>query len=284
MIEAVGERFWPTYFAQLSALLKPGGRCVVQAITIADALFARYRRGTDFIQRHVFPGGRCPARARWRSRPARRAGGGGRLRLRPRLRAHAGALAPAFDAQAAAVRAQGFPERFLRMWRFYLPYLRGRLRDRRHRRASLRVRSCQRRCGGGTRVRVARHASRRPFIASPLPRSELRAARTRRARARSLPCSPALPRARDGAWVRVWPAAAARGERGRSARDRAWRAALARLQAYDAALWARCARPRGDGRRVRALDPICARGQPPSAWSSSAWTRCAASGWPTSRH
>ena len=48
MIEAVGERFWPTYFAQLSALLKPGGRCVVQAINIDDPLFARYRRGTDF--------------------------------------------------------------------------------------------------------------------------------------------------------------------------------------------------------------------------------------------
>ena len=60
MIEAVGERFWPTYFGQLSARLKPGGRCVVQAITIDDDLFARYRRGTDFIQRYIFPGGMLP--------------------------------------------------------------------------------------------------------------------------------------------------------------------------------------------------------------------------------
>ncbi len=123
MIEAVGERFWPTYFAQLSALLKPGGRCVVQAITIADALFARYRRGTDFIQRHVFPGGMLPS-------PGAVAQQAGRAGLEvvgdfAFGRDYARTLAHwhrSFDAQAAAVRAQGFPERFLRMWRFYLAY------------------------------------------------------------------------------------------------------------------------------------------------------------------
>jgi len=123
MIEAVGERFWPTYFAQLSALLKPGGRCVVQAITIADALFARYRRGTDFIQRHVFPGGMLPSPGAV-AKQAQRAGldvvgdfAFGRDYARTLERWH-----QTFDAQAAAVRAQGFPERFLRMWRFYLAY------------------------------------------------------------------------------------------------------------------------------------------------------------------
>jgi cyclopropane-fatty-acyl-phospholipid synthase len=123
MIEAVGERFWPTYFAQLSGLLKPGGRCVVQAITIADALFARYRRGTDFIQRHVFPGGMLPS-------PGAVAQQAGRAGLEvvgdfAFGRDYARTLAHwhrSFDAQAAAVRAQGFPERFLRMWRFYLAY------------------------------------------------------------------------------------------------------------------------------------------------------------------
>lgn len=123
MIEAVGERFWPTYFAQLSALLKPGGRCVVQAITIADALFARYRRGTDFIQRHVFPGGMLPS-------PGAVAQQAGRAGLEvvgdfAFGRDYARTLAHwqrSFDAQSATVRAQGFPERFLRMWRFYLAY------------------------------------------------------------------------------------------------------------------------------------------------------------------
>lgn len=123
MIEAVGERFWPTYFGQLSALLKPGGRCVVQAITIADALFARYRRGTDFIQRHIFPGGMLPS-PRVVHRQAARVGlavtddfafGAGYARTLARWH-------EAFDARAEAVRAQGFDERFMRMWRFYLAY------------------------------------------------------------------------------------------------------------------------------------------------------------------
>ena len=123
MIEAVGERFWPTYFAQLSALLKPGGRCVVQAITIDDALFARYRRGTDFIQRHVFPGGMLPSPGAV-AQQAARVGldvvgdfAFGRDYARTLALWHR-----RFEAQSAAVRAQGFPERFLRMWRFYLSY------------------------------------------------------------------------------------------------------------------------------------------------------------------
>ena len=73
MLEAVGERFWPGYFAQLRARLKPGGCAVVQTITIADALFANYRKGTDFIQRYVFPGGMLPSPAVVNAQ-ARRAG------------------------------------------------------------------------------------------------------------------------------------------------------------------------------------------------------------------
>jgi cyclopropane-fatty-acyl-phospholipid synthase len=61
MFEAVGERFWPGYFAQLHKCLKPGGRAAVQTITIANERFAAYRRGTDFIQRHIFPGGMLPS-------------------------------------------------------------------------------------------------------------------------------------------------------------------------------------------------------------------------------
>lgn len=57
MIEAVGEDNWPAYFTTLSRLLKPGGRAVIQAITIAPEHFKRYRAKADFIQRYVFPGG-----------------------------------------------------------------------------------------------------------------------------------------------------------------------------------------------------------------------------------
>src|SRR6201999_3056969 len=55
MIEAVGEEFWPKYFAQLRDRLKSGGLAGIQAITIQDGLFASYRREVDFIQRYVFP-------------------------------------------------------------------------------------------------------------------------------------------------------------------------------------------------------------------------------------
>lgn len=61
MIEAVGERFWPRYFAQLRDRLRPGGLAGIQAITIQDRLFKSYRREVDFIQRYVFPGGMLPS-------------------------------------------------------------------------------------------------------------------------------------------------------------------------------------------------------------------------------
>ena len=61
MLEAVGERHWPTYFRTLRERLKPGARAVLQVITIAEQRFEAYRRNADFIQRHVFPGGMLPS-------------------------------------------------------------------------------------------------------------------------------------------------------------------------------------------------------------------------------
>ena len=55
MIEAVGHDFLPIYFKQLGRLLKPGGKMLIQAITIADQRYRQYRRGQDFIQRYIFP-------------------------------------------------------------------------------------------------------------------------------------------------------------------------------------------------------------------------------------
>jgi len=123
MIEAVGERFWPVYFGQLSARLKPGGRCAVQAITIADQRFARYRKGTDFIQRYIFPGGMLPSPAVVKQQ-ATAAGlaidqdfafGADYARTLAHWRQR-------FEAQYQAVRTLGFDARFIRMWRFYLAY------------------------------------------------------------------------------------------------------------------------------------------------------------------
>jgi cyclopropane-fatty-acyl-phospholipid synthase len=57
MIEAVGEEHWPSYFKAVHDRLKPGGTAAIQAITLNEEDFEDYRRGPDFIQRYIFPGG-----------------------------------------------------------------------------------------------------------------------------------------------------------------------------------------------------------------------------------
>lgn len=123
MIEAVGERHWPKYFATLKRHLKPGGKAIVQAITIADSVFEQYRRRADFIQTHIFPGGMLLSPTAI-SEQARRVG----LRLADSFgfghdyaRTLRAWLAR-FDAAVDHVRGQGFDDRFVRMWRYYLSY------------------------------------------------------------------------------------------------------------------------------------------------------------------
>ncbi len=123
MFEAVGERWWPAYFAALDRLLAPGGRVLVQSITIRDELFARYRRGTDFIQQHVFPGGMLPSPAVF-TRHAACAG----FAVRDAFAFgadYARTLAVwrrSFELAWPVIAGQGFDERFRRVWLFYLAY------------------------------------------------------------------------------------------------------------------------------------------------------------------
>ena len=63
MFEAVGESYWPSYFETVRERLAPGGRASLQIITIDDRLFDDYRRGVDFIQKYIFPGGMLPSLA-----------------------------------------------------------------------------------------------------------------------------------------------------------------------------------------------------------------------------
>jgi cyclopropane-fatty-acyl-phospholipid synthase len=123
MFEAVGEAYWPQYFATLAHCLKPGARACVQTIVIADALFARYRKSTDFIQQYIFPGGMLPSPAEF-ERHANAAG----LRIVNRLafgKHYAKTLSTwraRFSAQLPTVRALGFDARFIAIWTFYLAY------------------------------------------------------------------------------------------------------------------------------------------------------------------
>ena len=123
MLEAVGEKYWPSYFRTLRERLAPGGRAAIQSIVIADGAFERYRSSSDFIREYIFPGGMLPTVALI-ERHARAAG----LELRDTfdfgadyaetLRRWRGA----FDAQEARIRALGFDDRFLAAWRFYFDY------------------------------------------------------------------------------------------------------------------------------------------------------------------
>lgn len=61
MVEAVGKRYLSQYFGKINQLLKPGGKMLIQAITIAEYRYAAYAKGEDFIQKHIFPGGFLPS-------------------------------------------------------------------------------------------------------------------------------------------------------------------------------------------------------------------------------
>ncbi|MEY2659946.1 MAG: hypothetical protein RLZZ123_1118 [Pseudomonadota bacterium] len=123
MLEAVGQAYWPTYFQTVHRLLKPGARACIQTIVIDDALFDRYIRGTDFIQQYIFPGGCLPCPARLHQ-VAQAAGlvvedsfsFGRDYAHTLRLWRHD------FLAHRDQVLAQGFDERFIRTWEFYLAY------------------------------------------------------------------------------------------------------------------------------------------------------------------
>ncbi len=123
MFEAVGERYWPAYFATLARALKPGGRAVVQSITIAERLFERYRAGSDFIQRYVFPGGMLASPSRFRAL-ASQAGleVTGEHAFGPDYAETLRRWRRAFHERLGEVRALGYDERFLRLWDFYLAY------------------------------------------------------------------------------------------------------------------------------------------------------------------
>ncbi|MDY7546428.1 cyclopropane-fatty-acyl-phospholipid synthase family protein [Glaciimonas sp. CA11.2] len=123
MFEAVGEKYWPSYFSCIASNLKTGGRACIQTIVIDDTLFERYRRGTDFIQQYIFPGGMLPSPSAFRAQAESHG-----LKVVDTLSFgldYARTLVEwrrAFKEQLPKVRAQGFDDRFLRTWDFYLAY------------------------------------------------------------------------------------------------------------------------------------------------------------------
>ncbi|MGD2074421.1 MAG: cyclopropane-fatty-acyl-phospholipid synthase family protein [Gammaproteobacteria bacterium] len=123
MLEAVGEAYWPEYFATLARSLRPGGRAVLQVIVIDDARLERYRRQPDFIQMHVFPGGMLPSRQRLKQLAA---AVGLCWQLDRSLGLHYARTCALWDQDVTRheqhIRSLGFDDAFLRRWHYYLRY------------------------------------------------------------------------------------------------------------------------------------------------------------------
>ena len=121
MLEAVGAEYYTTYFEAIDRALRPGGKLSLQVITFPDVAYEAQRRGANWIQTYIFPGGLCPSLSvierslhgtRLLGRSATDIGPSYALTLREWRRR--------FLANLDAVRTQGFDQRFIRMWEYYL--------------------------------------------------------------------------------------------------------------------------------------------------------------------
>ena len=124
MIEAVGEKYWPTYFKAIDSLLAPGGKVAIQAILIEHHRMVATRNTYTWIHKYIFPGGLLP------SVEAIRSVVGEHTSL------HVSQVAPMghhyahtlrlwrekFLSSWPTVHELGFDETFRRMWEFYLAY------------------------------------------------------------------------------------------------------------------------------------------------------------------
>ena len=132
MIEAVGHEYFDTYFDCVSRLLKPEGKAVIQSITINKQRYDAARQSVDYIKRYIFPGGCLPSvgvigNALTRNTDMQMTG------LRDITLDYAQTLRCWHDSflnELDAVRALGFDDKFIRMWRFYLSYCEGGFRER----------------------------------------------------------------------------------------------------------------------------------------------------------
>lgn len=121
MFEAVGEKYWPTYFDTVHARLKPGAQATFQIITIADELFPVYRKGVDFIQKYIFPGGMLPSPSALREQIGR-AGltEVGSIEFGQSYSDTLRRWHETFNARWDQIEPLGFDDQFRRMWNFYL--------------------------------------------------------------------------------------------------------------------------------------------------------------------
>ncbi len=121
MFEAVGEKYWPVYFDTVRERLKPGAQATFQIITVQDQRWEIYRKGVDFIQKYIFPGGMLPSPTALREE-IRRAGllEVGSIEFGESYSQTLRRWHDTFNQRWDQIAEQGFDARFKRMWEMYL--------------------------------------------------------------------------------------------------------------------------------------------------------------------
>ena len=123
MIEAVGQNYLESYFKTIKNNLSDGGKAAIQAITIDDSLFDRYKNKQDFIQKYIFPGGFLPNKNTINKLVSNNG-----LTVNSYISYadhYADTLAiwrTEFNKKWSLIKDQGFDLTFKRMWEFYLSY------------------------------------------------------------------------------------------------------------------------------------------------------------------
>lgn len=132
MIEAVGHEYLESFFATCNKHLKPDGKMLIQSITIADQRYDSYRKGVDFIQRYIFPGGCLPSISVMAKNVATHTDmmitGLHDIGLD-----YANTLQDwhqRFENALPNVRSLGYDDSFIRLWKFYFSYCEGAFLER----------------------------------------------------------------------------------------------------------------------------------------------------------
>jgi cyclopropane-fatty-acyl-phospholipid synthase len=127
MVEALGHKYLPEFCRVVNRSLKREGFLAMQFITCPDSRYGEFRRGVDFIQKHIFPGSLLLSLNRFNDLLSRE---GGMIvhGVEDMGRDYAITLRlwkDAFNAKTAEVQKLGFDERFVRKWSYYLAYCEG---------------------------------------------------------------------------------------------------------------------------------------------------------------
>ncbi|PIR33523.1 MAG: cyclopropane-fatty-acyl-phospholipid synthase [Alphaproteobacteria bacterium CG11_big_fil_rev_8_21_14_0_20_44_7] len=121
MFEAVGEKYWDTYFQKISSCLKPKGKALIQTITVDDKYFESYRSGGDMIRSFIFPGGMLPSKEKFKHHANK-----ANLKITDNYafgKDYAKTLRHwlySFNSKEKELDAMGFDNKFRRIWRLYL--------------------------------------------------------------------------------------------------------------------------------------------------------------------